>query len=231
MQKDLSYYMNLPYSRVIEEKNDESGHYFYGYIKELQGCQSTSDTREEIFSSLDEAMEGWLEVKLENNLPIPEPDSESARVIEVKSLFMKMSRKDKMRTLYQLVEYLIENPTSLRNSKIRDIYMHAADLVNAMDYLSSEVLKEYTYVAVLTPEVDGMFSVNFPDLEGCYTCGDDKEDAINSAKDVLAMSILGYIEDGKVLPTPAKARDIACADVESRVGITVNLREFIESVK
>lgn len=229
MKKDLNYYMGLPYSRVIEEKNDESGHYYYGYIKELPGCQSTSDTREEIFSSLDEAMEGWLEVKLENNLPIPEPDNESGRVAEVKSLFTKMSRKDKMRTLYQLAEYLVENPTSLRSSKIRDIYMHAADLVNAMDYLSSEVFKEYTYVAVFTPEVGGMFSVNFPDLEGCYTCGDDKEDAIKSAKDVLAMSILGYIEDGKVLPMPAKASDIECTDAESRMKITVNLREFVES--
>ncbi len=229
MQKDLSYYMGLPYTRVIEEKDDESGHYFYGYIKELPGCQSTSETREEIFSSLDEAMEGWLEVKLENNVPIPEPDKESERVAEVKSLFTKMPRKDKMRTLYHLAGYLVENPTSLRNSKIRDIYMHAADLVNAMDYLSSEVLKEYTYVAVFTPEVGGMFSVNFPDLEGCYTCGDDKEDAIKSAKDVLAMSILGYIEDGKVLPMPAKASDIECTDAESRMKITVNLREFVES--
>ena len=75
-----------------------------------------------------------------------------------------------------------------------------------------------------------MVSVNFPDLEGCYTCGDDKEDAIKSAKDVLAMSILGYIEDGKVLPMPAKASDIECTDAESRMKITVNLREFIESV-
>ena len=175
-------------------------------------------------------MEGWLEVKLENNVPIPEPDKESERVAEVKSLFTKMPRKDKMRTLYQLAEYLVENPTSLRNSKIRDIYMHAADLVNAMDYLSSEVLKEYTYVAVFTPEVDGMFSVNFPDLEGCYTCGDDEEDAIKSARDVLAMSILGYIEDDKVLPMPAKASDIECTDTESRIGITVNLREYVGSV-
>lgn len=229
MKKDLDYYMGLPYSRVIEEKNDESGHYFYGYIKELPGCQSTSEAREEIFSSLDEAMEGWLEVKLENNVPIPEPDKESERVAEVKSLFTKMPRKDKMRTLYHLAGYLVENPTSLHNSKIRDIYMHAADLVNAMDCLSSEVLKEYTYVAVFTPEVGGMFSVNFPDLEGCYTCGDDKEDAIKSAKDVLAMSILGYIEDGKVLPMPAKASDIECTDAESRMKITVNLREFVES--
>lgn len=71
--KNIKYYMNLPYTRIIQEMNDESGHYFYGRILELDGCQSTGDTVEELYESLDEAMEGYLEVKLERSLPIPEP--------------------------------------------------------------------------------------------------------------------------------------------------------------
>ena len=68
-------YMKLPYTRIIQEMNDESGHYFYGKILELDGCQSTGDTLEELYESLNEAMEGYIEVKLENNLNIPIPET------------------------------------------------------------------------------------------------------------------------------------------------------------
>lgn len=71
---NLSDYMKLPYTRMIQEKKDESGHYFYGYILELDGCQSTGNTLDELYENLNEAMQGYLEVKLENNLPIPIPD-------------------------------------------------------------------------------------------------------------------------------------------------------------
>ncbi|WP_333645630.1 type II toxin-antitoxin system HicB family antitoxin [Lacrimispora sp.] len=72
---EVKDYMKLPYTRLVQEINDESGHYFYGRILELDGCQSTGDTLEELYESLNEAMEGYLEVKLENGLPIPMPES------------------------------------------------------------------------------------------------------------------------------------------------------------
>ena len=71
---DVKDYMKLPYTRLVQEINDESGHYFYGRILELDGCQSTGDTLEELYSDLDEVMESHLEVKIENNLPIPLPE-------------------------------------------------------------------------------------------------------------------------------------------------------------
>ena len=70
----LDDYMRLPYTRMVQEKNDESGHYFYGYILELDGCQSTGNTLNELYENLNEAMEGYFEVKLEHNLPIPIPE-------------------------------------------------------------------------------------------------------------------------------------------------------------
>lgn len=70
--KKLEYYMQLPYTRLITEINDESGHYYYGRILELDGCQSTGDTVEELMECLNEAMEGYLEVRLEKELDIPE---------------------------------------------------------------------------------------------------------------------------------------------------------------
>lgn len=71
---DVKDYMEKPYTRLVQEIRDESGHYFYGRILELDGCQSTGDTLEELYESLDEAMESYIEVKLENKLTIPVPD-------------------------------------------------------------------------------------------------------------------------------------------------------------
>lgn len=78
MEKNINYYMKLPYNRIIQEINDESGHYFYGRIMELEGCQSTGDTLEELNENLTEAMEGNIEVRLECGLPVPEPVREES---------------------------------------------------------------------------------------------------------------------------------------------------------
>lgn len=66
-------YLEKPYTRIIQEMNDESGHYFYGKVLELDGCQSTGDTLDELYQGLNEALEGYIEVRLENNMSIPEP--------------------------------------------------------------------------------------------------------------------------------------------------------------
>ena len=71
---ELKDYMKLPYTRLVQEIYDESGHYFYGKILELDGCQSTADTLTELYENLNEVMENYLEIKLENNLPIPLPN-------------------------------------------------------------------------------------------------------------------------------------------------------------
>jgi len=65
-------------------------------------------------------------------------------------------------------------------------------------------MAKYAYPAIFTPESEGGFSVNFPDLEGCYTCGDDMIDALAMAEDVLALVLYGYEKDGREIPVPSK---------------------------
>ena len=72
---EVKDYMKLPYTRLVQEMNDESGHYFYGRILELDGCQTTADTLEELYADLNDIMESYLEIKIENNLPIPIPET------------------------------------------------------------------------------------------------------------------------------------------------------------
>ncbi|MFJ7510025.1 type II toxin-antitoxin system HicB family antitoxin [Peribacillus simplex] len=46
----------------------------------------------------------------------------------------------------------------------------------------------YKYFGVFEKDVDGV-SVSFPDLQGCLTCGDDMQEALAMAEDVLG----GYL--------------------------------------
>lgn len=39
----------------------------------MDGCQSTGDTLEELYENLNDAMEGYLETKIEHGLEIPVP--------------------------------------------------------------------------------------------------------------------------------------------------------------
>lgn len=72
---EVKDYMKLPYTRLVQEMNDESGHYFYGRVLELDGCQTTADTLAELYANLNEIMESYIEIKLENNLHIPIPET------------------------------------------------------------------------------------------------------------------------------------------------------------
>lgn len=72
---EIKDYLNLPYNKVIQKIDDESGSYYYGKILELDGCQSTGDTLDELISSLDEAMEGYIECKLEAGFTVPLPQT------------------------------------------------------------------------------------------------------------------------------------------------------------
>lgn len=69
---------------------------------------------------------------------------------------------------------------------------------------------KYIYVAVFTPEQSGGFSVNFPDLESCYTCGDTLEESIEMAEDVLALTLYEYEAEGKRIPPSTSIHSLKC---------------------
>lgn len=75
-------------------------------------------------------------------------------------------------------------------------------------------MAKYAFPAVFTPEDNGGFSINFPDLEGCYTCGDDMVDGLIMAEDVLALVLYGYEKDGRQIPVPSKETNISLSEGE-----------------
>ena len=48
---------------------------------------------------------------------------------------------------------------------------------------------KFSFPAIFSKEKEGGFSVDFPDIIACVTCGDNMEDAIYMAKDVLKLMI------------------------------------------
>ena len=76
MEKSIEYYMNLPYTFIIQPYTDESGIYYIGKVLELDGCTTDGDTKEEVLENIKEAMESWIEAKLANGFAVPEPVTE-----------------------------------------------------------------------------------------------------------------------------------------------------------
>ncbi len=75
-------------------------------------------------------------------------------------------------------------------------------------------MAKYVYPAVFTPEVNGMYSVSFPDLESCYTCGEDLAEAIYMAEDVLSFTLYDYERNNRLIPAPSDRSALSLAEGE-----------------
>ena len=75
-------------------------------------------------------------------------------------------------------------------------------------------MAKYIYPAIFTKEDDGGYSVVFPDLESCYTCGDTLEQAMDMAEDCLALVLYGYETDQKEIPAASSIDSISTSSDE-----------------
>ncbi|MCI8284270.1 MAG: type II toxin-antitoxin system HicB family antitoxin [Firmicutes bacterium] len=69
-------------------------------------------------------------------------------------------------------------------------------------------MAKYIYPAIFTPEANGQFSICFPDIENCFTCGDDLEDGINMAEDVLSLMLTHLEDTGREIPIASAINDL-----------------------
>ena len=70
-EKNLDYYLNLPYTFIIEWSDIDKC--FLGSIVELEHNMTCGQTRKEVLSNLEEAIVSYVTTSLENNMEIPEP--------------------------------------------------------------------------------------------------------------------------------------------------------------
>lgn len=72
------------------------------------------------------------------------------------------------------------------------------------------------YPAIFTwDEESKTYSVDFPDIEGCFTYGYDLPEAFDYAADVLPLMLSGLEEDNQPIPNPSKIEDIKLDDKNS----------------
>ncbi len=64
-------------------------------------------------------------------------------------------------------------------------------------------MKSTTYFAIVEPTKSG-YSLYFPDLLGCITCGETIEETLKNAEEVLGLHLWGMEKDNEEIPEPTK---------------------------
>ncbi|MGL4976378.1 MAG: type II toxin-antitoxin system HicB family antitoxin [Bosea sp. (in: a-proteobacteria)] len=65
------------------------------------------------------------------------------------------------------------------------------------------------YIALIREDEDDGFTVSFPDVEGVFTAGDNIEEAIEQAQDLLEFAAESWLEDtGRPFPQPRTLAEI-----------------------
>lgn len=77
-------------------------------------------------------------------------------------------------------------------------------------------MAKYYYPAIFTKEDDGLYSINFPDFDACFTQGSDINDGIEMAQDVLSITLCDFEDSGTEIPKATNPIDIK-TDVQSFV--------------
>ena len=75
IEKDLEYYIKLPYNIIVERWDDGKGSNWVARIAELPHCLIHGDTPEEAIAEIMEVKKDWIKSNLERGLKIPEPIS------------------------------------------------------------------------------------------------------------------------------------------------------------
>lgn len=67
--------------------------------------------------------------------------------------------------------------------------------------------EKYIYPATFSFDNDGI-SVEFPDLPGCLTCGNNEDEALKMAKDALGLHLYGMERDHDTIPSPSNLKEM-----------------------
>lgn len=83
-------------------------------------------------------------------------------------------------------------------------------------------MAKYLYFALFELESNGQVLIEFPDLPGCISCGDDISNALYMAKDALEGYLLVLEDEREEIPVPTKATELKVPVGKMAVPIEVN---------
>ena len=74
-------------------------------------------------------------------------------------------------------------------------------------------MAKYIFPAVFSKD-GNVYFVNFPDIDGCFTQGENIQDAFDMAQDVLCLTLYNLEESKKEIPKPSDLKKISTNDSE-----------------
>ena len=84
----------------------------------------------------------------------------------------------------------------------------------------------YIFPCIFIYKESGGIGVNFPDLDGCISYGEDEMEACRNAKEALSLHLFGMEQDNDEIPTPSKIKDIEVESHESILMVEVYMPPF-----
>ena len=96
--------------------------------------------------------------------------------------------------------------TNIQRNRERSQYRNTAEKIEERG-----VFMKLVYPAVFTPYEDGSggYAVEFPDLPGCVTGGDDMAETVFMAEDAASGWVLTELEDGNKVPEATAINEVA----------------------
>ena len=79
------------------------------------------------------------------------------------------------------------------------------------------------YPAIFTKEETGKYAVEFPDLQGCFTCGDNLDEAMKNASEALGLYLISALEEDEDIPTASDIKEIVCAKDEIKTYVVADM--------
>jgi antitoxin HicB len=85
MEKNVEYYLNLPYNIVVKKDKDNEGKVCYiARVLEIPHCLGDGKTAPEALNTLNVHMRMAIEAYLKGGLPVPEPQTEYSGNINIR---------------------------------------------------------------------------------------------------------------------------------------------------
>jgi len=125
IKKDLNYYLNLPWTYIIEQERDENGdNLFVIKINELPGVCSDAITIEGAFENIKEALTLAIEMSLDAKEEIPEPINEDKyqgniayRTTPRRHFILAKEAEKRGLSLSKVIDNLIDNTIGTSNNR------------------------------------------------------------------------------------------------------------------
>ena len=78
----------------------------------------------------------------------------------------------------------------------------------------------YAYIAVVSFDPDGI-SIEYPDLDGCYSCAESNDEIFKMAKEALGLYLWSAENDGEAIPAPSLLSEIPLEPGQTAIMVEV----------